>query len=127
MRRRSIVLSANKIIIFNRYIEINMAKNNKKMSVMPLADRVLIKPEEAEAAKRPSGIYIPETAQKEKPERGTVVAVGEGKRNDNGQLIPLRVKIGDTVMFSKYGFDEIKIDEEDYFIVSESQILAVLK
>src|SRR5262245_4649487 len=104
-----------------------MAKSNKKVSVMPLADRVLIKPEGAEAEKRASGIYVPETAQKEKPERGEVVAVGEGKRNENGQLIPLRVKVGDTVMFSKYGFDEVKIDDEDYVIISESQVLAVIK
>ena len=104
-----------------------MAKENKKMMVMPLADRVLVKPENAAAEKRASGIYIPETAQKEKPERGEVIAVGEGKRNDNGQLIPLRVKVGDTVMFSKYGFDEVKIDDEDFFIVSESSILAIIK
>jgi chaperonin GroES len=104
-----------------------MAKTIKKMSVQPLADRVLIKPESAEAEKLASGIYVPETAQKEKPERGEVIAVGEGKRGENGQLMPLRVKVGDTVMFSKYGFDEIKIDDEDYVIVSESQILAILK
>jgi chaperonin GroES len=103
-----------------------MAKN-KKITVLPLADRVLIQPEKEAAEKRASGIYIPETAQKEKPERGIVVAVGEGKRNENGQLIPLRVKIGDTVMFSKYGFDEVKIDDEDFFIVAESQILAIIK
>jgi len=94
---------------------------------MPLADRVLIKPHTEEAEKRASGIYIPETAQKDKPERGEVIAVGEGKRNENGQIIPLRVKVGDTVVFSKYGFDEVKIDDQDYFIVSESQILAIIK
>jgi chaperonin GroES len=104
-----------------------MAKSNKKITVMPLADRVLVKPEALEAEKRISGIYIPETSQKEKPERGVVIAVGEGKRNENGLLIPLRVKVGDTVMFSKYGFDEVKIDDEDYYIVSESQVLAILK
>src|SRR6185369_11862944 len=104
-----------------------MAKKDKKITVMPLADRILLKPEAVEAEKRSSGIYIPETSQKEKPERGVVVAVGEGKRNENGQLIPLRVKVGDTVMFSKYGFDEVKIGDEDFYIVSESQILAILK
>jgi len=104
-----------------------MAKKDKKITVMPLADRILLKPEAVEAEKRSSGIYIPETSQKEKPERGVVVAVGEGKRNENGQLIPLRVKVGDTVMFSKYGFDEVKIDDEDFYIVSESQVLAILK
>lgn len=104
-----------------------MAKNNKKMTVVPLSDRVLVKPEGMEAEKRASGIYIPETAQKERPERGVVLAVGEGKRNENGQLIPLRVKIGDTVMFSKYGFDEVKIDDQELFIVPESSILAIIK
>lgn len=104
-----------------------MAKSEKKSTVMPLADRVLVRPEEDKAEKRASGIYIPETASKEKPERGKVVAVGEGKRNDNGQIIPLRVKVGDTVLFSKYGFDEVKIDDEDFFIVAESQILAIIK
>jgi chaperonin GroES len=104
-----------------------MAKNTKKSTIMPLADRVLIKPDAAEAEKRASGIYIPETSQKEKPERGTVVAVGEGKRTENGQLIPLRVKVGDTVMFSKYSFDEVKIDDEDFIIIAEAQVLAIIK
>jgi chaperonin GroES len=104
-----------------------MAKNNKKITVMPLADRVLVKPETAENEKTASGIYIPETAHKEKPERGTVIAVGEGKRNDNGQIVPLRVKVGDTIMFSKYGFDEVKIEDEEYYIVTESSILAIIK
>ena len=94
---------------------------------MPLADRVLVKPEADEKQKTASGIYIPETAQKEKPERGTVVAVGEGKRNENGQIIPMRVKVGDTIMFSKYGFDEVKIEDEEYYIVTESSILAIIK
>lgn len=104
-----------------------MAKSNKKISVTPLGDRVLIKPEGDEAEKRASGIYVPESAQKEKPERGEVVAVGEGKRTENGQLIPLRVKVGDMVMFSKYGGDEVKIDDEEYLIISEVQILAIVK
>lgn len=94
---------------------------------MPLADRVLVKPEADENQKTASGIYIPETAQKEKPERGEVIAVGEGKRNENGQIIPLRVKVGDTIMFSKYGFDEVKIEDEEYYIVTESSILAIIK
>lgn len=104
-----------------------MAKNSKKIVVMPLGDRVLVKPEAEESQKTASGIYIPETSQKEKPERGEVVAVGEGKRNENGQLIPMRVKVGDTIMFSKYGFDEVKIEDEEFYIVTESSILAVIK
>ena len=63
-------------------------------------------------------------ARKEKPERGVVVAVGEGKRNDRGDLIPLRLKKGDVVIFSKYGYDEVKIDDVEYYIIAESRILA---
>jgi chaperonin GroES len=98
-----------------------------KMKIQPLADRVLVKPEMADEEKTASGIYIPDSARKEKPERGVVVAVGEGKRDDNGKAMPLRVNVGDTVVFSKYGFDEIKIDEEEYYIVTESNILAIVK
>ena len=75
----------------------------------------------------PSGIIIPDTARKEKPERGVVVAVGEGKRNERGEVLAMRIKVGDTVMFSKYGYDEVKIDEVEYYIVSEPNILAVIK
>jgi chaperonin GroES len=105
----------------------NKDKSKKSVTVMPLADRVLVKPQEDESQKTASGIYIPETAQKEKPERGEVIAVGEGKRNENGQIIPMRVKVGDTIMFSKYGFDEVKIDDEEYYIVTEASILAIIK
>ena len=107
-----------------------MVKKNtdtKKMKVTPLADRVLVKPFEAADEKTPSGIIIPDTAKQEKPERGRVVAVGEGKRNENGDVMPLRVKVGDTVIFSKYGYDEVKIDDENYYIIAESGILAIIK
>lgn len=95
--------------------------------IRPLADRVLVRPEDSADEKSPSGIIIPDTARKEKPERGIVVAVGEGKRTDRGEIIPMHVKVGDTIMFSKYGFDEVKIDNKDYFIVAESNILAIIK
>ncbi len=94
---------------------------------MPLADRVLVKPEEAADEKTASGIIIPDTARQEKPERGEVIAVGEGKRNDKGEAMALRVKVGDTVIFSKYGYDEVKVNDETYYIISESGILAVVK
>lgn len=103
-----------------------MAKNKKTM-VVPLADRVLVKPEEAADEKSPSGIIIPDTAKKEKPEQGKVIAVGEGKRTDKGEVLPLRVKVGDTIVFSKYGYDEVTIDDEEYYIVNEANILAVMK
>ena len=98
----------------------------KKGTVRPLGERILVKPEEESMEKSPSGIIIPDTARKEKPERGEVVAVGEGRRTDKGEVIPPRVKVGDIVMFSKYGFDEVTIDEEDYYIVTEANILAVI-
>ena len=105
----------------------NSHEKAKKLSVIPLGDRVLVKPEETTDEKSPSGIIIPDTARKEKPERGEVVAVGAGKRSDDGKVVPLSVKVGDTVMFSKYGFDEVKIGDEEFYIVSESSILAILK
>ncbi len=82
--------------------------------------------EDKNASKTASGIFIPDTVDKEKPEQGKVVAVGEGKYID-GKLIPLNVKIGDKVVFSKYGYDEIKVDEEEFLIVKEDNILAIIK
>ncbi|MDB5237882.1 MAG: chaperonin Cpn10 [Candidatus Kaiserbacteria bacterium] len=102
-------------------------KKNVSVNIRPLADRVLVKPEMESEEKTASGIYIPDTARKEKPERGEVIAVGEGKRTDKGDVVPLRVKVGDTIVFSKYGFDEIKIDDVEYYIVTESNILAIVK
>ncbi len=101
--------------------------NNKGSSVgiIPLSDRVLIRPISKEETTA-SGIIIPDTVSKEKPEQGTVVAVGAGKYED-GKLIPTRVKVGDVVVFSKYGYDEIKQDGEEYFILREDSILAVIK
>jgi len=100
----------------------------KKINVVPLGDRVLVKPGSADAGKKTaSGIIIPETVDKEKPGRGVVVAAGEGRRAEDGTTIPLSVKKGDTVLFSKYSPDEVKIDGEEYFIISESNILAIVK
>ncbi len=101
-----------------------IAKNAFK--VTPLADRVVVRPVAEEASLRPSGIYIPETADKERPQEGTVVAVGPGAYDD-GILVPMSVKIGDKVMFSKYGYDEMKVDGVEYFVVKEENILAVIK
>lgn len=95
---------------------------------MPLGDRVLVKPFTPEEAGKTTsfGIIIPDTASKEKPEQGTVVAVGPGKKNEDGRVVPMSVTVGDKVMFSKYGFDEIKVNGVEYYIVSESSILAIL-
>ncbi len=109
-----------------------MAKNkdsNKtaKVRIQPLGDRVLIKPlsEEESAKKLPSGIIIPATVDKEKTDRGTVVAVGPGKITDAGKLMPMQVKVGDTVLF-QWG-DKMEIDGVEYFVVGESNILGVIK
>lgn len=104
-----------------------MTKAKGTEVIQPLGDRVLVRPETGADEKTASGIIIPDTARKEKPERGEVVAVGEGKRTEKGEMMPLRVKVGDTVMFSKYGFDEVKVGDEEYYIVSESSILAIIK
>lgn len=101
-----------------------MAKTTTKISITPLADRVLVQPASREEVSA-SGIIIPDTA-KEKPERGTVVAVGPGKVGDDNERIPMTLKAGDTVIFSKYGYDEVKIDGQEYYILSESNVLAVI-
>ena len=95
--------------------------------VQPLGDRIVVKPDSAMEEKSAFGIIIPDTARKEKPERGVVVAVGAGKRNERGDVLPMGVEVGDVVMFSKYGFDEVKIDDVEYYIVSEPSILAIIR
>ena len=96
----------------------------EKLSIQPLHDRVVVKPASREEVSA-SGIIIPDSASREKPERGVVVAVGLGRYED-GDLLPMTVKVGDTVLFSKYGFDEVKIDGTEYYILSESSILAII-
>jgi chaperonin GroES len=100
------------------------------MRIQPLADHVLIEPLKNEE-KTKSGILLPETAEKEKPEQGKVVAVGPGKKTDEGKLIPIEVKVGDVVLFTKYGPNEVKIEvdgqEKEYLIAKEEDILAVLE
>ncbi|HEX8591233.1 MAG TPA: co-chaperone GroES [Candidatus Paceibacterota bacterium] len=96
----------------------------KKLSLSPLGDRLVIEPVSREE-KSASGIIIPDSA-KEKPERGTVVAVGLGRIGDDNERVPMTVKVGDTVIFSKYGYDEVKIDGKEYYILSESSVLAII-
>ena len=94
------------------------------MKIKPLSDRVVIKPAPADE-KVQGGIIIPDTA-KEKPQKGKIVAVGPGKTSDAGELIKMSVKVGDTVLYGKYSGTEVTIDNEDYLIVRESDILAVV-
>ena len=100
-----------------------MKKNLIK--IKPLGDRVLVKPILADSGKTSLGIIIPDTIDKEKPEQGKIMAVGEGRYED-GKLISIKVKVGQKVIFSKYGYDEVNFDGEEYFILNESNILAVL-
>lgn len=94
--------------------------------IIPLGDRVLIRTIEAET-KTKSGIIIPETINKERPEEGMVVAVGPGRMTDDGRVLPLKVKVGDSVLFSKYSLEEVKLDGEGYYILSEANILAIIR
>ncbi|MQY53657.1 MAG: co-chaperone GroES [Clostridia bacterium] len=96
------------------------------MKVRPLGDRVLVKPLEEVEEKKKGGIIIPDTA-KEKPQEGKVIAVGKGKITEQGKTLPLDVKVGDRILFGKYSGNEIKIDDEDYLIVREEDILGIIE
>lgn len=100
-----------------------------KSPIKPLGDRVIVRPltDEELGTTSPSGIIIPDTAKKEKPEQGIVIAVGPGKWDEDGEKrIPLDVKEGDRIVFSKYGFDELKYDNKEYYIVGENSILGIV-
>ena len=92
------------------------------MNLQPLEDRIVVRPGEAEATTA-SGLVIPDTA-KEKPQQGEVLAVGGGRRSDSGDLIPVDVAVGDTVVYSKYGGTEITVEGEDLLILSARDVLA---
>ena len=100
----------------------------KSLKISPLGARVLVEPDDGKKQKErtETGIYIPESNSTEKPEQGKVLAVGEGEYQD-GKLVPMKVKIGDKIIFSKYGYDEIKVDDKKYFVIKEENILAVIK
>ncbi len=96
------------------------------MALQPLDDRIVVRPSESEETTA-SGLVIPDTA-KEKPQQGEVIAVGPGKRSENsGDLIPLDVSVGDTVVYSKFGGTEITVDGEDLLILSARDVLATVK
>jgi chaperonin GroES len=96
-----------------------------KVALKPLEDRVVVQAAEAEETTA-SGLVIPDTA-KEKPQQGTVIAVGPGRISDQGERIPLDVKEGDTVVYSKYGGTELKLEGEEYLILSARDILAIVE
>ncbi len=94
------------------------------MSLKPLNDRVLVKRLESEE-RTAGGLYIPDTA-KEKPSKGEVVAVGAGKRAEDGKLVPMTVKVGDMVLFNKYAGTEVKLDGVEHLVMREDDILAII-
>ena len=95
------------------------------LKIKPLADRVVVKPMEAEE-KTKGGIILPDTA-KEKPVEGTIVAAGPGKKSDDGKLMEMEVKVGNKVLYGKYSGTEVTIDGEEYLIMRESDIFAIVK
>jgi len=95
-----------------------------KLNITPMADRVVVEPLE-ETEEMRGGLYIPDTA-KEKPQQGNVVAVGPGRLSDEGERIPMEVKVGDRVLYGKYAGTEVTIEGTDYLIVKEGDVLAVL-
>ncbi|MBQ3833921.1 MAG: co-chaperone GroES [Elusimicrobia bacterium] len=95
------------------------------MKLRPLGDRILVKAEEPKE-KKIGGIIIPDTA-KEKPQEGTVVAVGNGKMGKDGKVIPMDVKVGDKVLYGKYSGNEVKIDNEAFLIMSQDDVLGILE
>ena len=100
--------------------------NKSKVTMQLLGDRVLVKPEEP-MKKTAAGILIPDTATQEKATRGTVLAVGPGKLNEKGERVPMSVKVGDVVLFKKYGPDEVEVDGKKYLVGEESDILAIIE
>ncbi|MDD3646924.1 MAG: co-chaperone GroES [Candidatus Dojkabacteria bacterium] len=97
-----------------------------KTKVTPLGANILVEPV-SEESKTASGIVLPDTVDKEKPQKGKVVALGTGKVTDDGKKVPFNVKIGDIVIFKKYSPDEMEIEDKEYLIMTEEDILAVLK
>jgi chaperonin GroES len=94
------------------------------INLKPLGGRVVVEPIEAEDVTK-SGLFLPETA-KEKPQKGTVLSVGPGERDDKGKYIPMEVKVGDVVLFNKYAGTEIKVDDKKIMILRENEILAII-
>ena len=95
------------------------------MNLKPLGDRLVVEPKERETMTT-SGIVLPETA-KEKPQEGTVIAVGPGRRDDDGKRVEMDVAVGDTVLYAKYGGTEIKVDDKKLLILKESDVLAIVE
>lgn len=96
------------------------------MQLRPLNDRLIVKPLPKEEVTK-SGIILPDTIDKERPEQGEVVAIGPGKLTPEGQRLEMSVKVGDKVVFKKYSPDEVKIDDQEFLVISDSDILAIIE
>ena len=96
------------------------------MQIKPLSDHILIEPIKEEE-KTKTGILLPDTAEKERPEQGKVIAVGPGKKDKKGNFISLEIKPGDKVLFTKYGPNEIKVEDKEYLIAKQEDILAIIE
>ena len=96
------------------------------MTLKPLSDHLFIEPLSEEKTTK-SGIVIPDTAEREKPMKGKVIATGPGKVNEKGERVPMSVKVGDVVLFKKYGPDEVEVDGKKYLVGEESDILAIIE
>jgi len=94
------------------------------MKIKPLGDRIVVQPLEAKEQTR-GGIVLPDTA-KERPQEGKVIAVGEGKKNEDGKIVPLSLKVGDKILYGKYTGTEVTVDQEEYLIIKEEDVLAII-
>ena len=102
-----------------------MAEIAAKVRIQPLGDRVIVKPLEAKEVRK-GGIIIPETV-KEKPQEGEIIAAGKGKTTEEGKLLAMELKVGDKVLYGKYSGTEIKINDEDYLIMREEDVLGIIR
>jgi len=96
------------------------------MNLKPLSDHIILEPIKEEMVTE-AGIILPETAEREKPQKGKIIAVGPGRMKDDGIRIPVEVKIGDIVLFHQYGPSEIKIDKKEYLVAKEDDIIAIIE
>lgn len=103
-----------------------MSDQKSASKLRPLEDRIVVEAVE-ENTVHSSGIIIPDTVSKEKPQKGKVIAVGHGRTDNNGKLVPMEVKVGDTVLFTKYGPTEVKVAGKELLILNQSDVLAILE
>ncbi len=96
------------------------------MQLRPLGDRVIVKPAAKEEMTK-AGIILPDTVDKERPEQGEIIAVGPGRMLDSGARAPMSLKVGDKVVFKKYSPDEVKVEDQEYLVISESDVMAVIE